>query len=33
MKGLKLDDETRLTAAIYVSQVIIFAIGAWHLGL
>jgi hypothetical protein len=33
MKGLRLDAETRVTAAIYVGQVIIFAMGAWHLGL
>lgn len=33
MKGMKLDAETRVTAAIYVGQVIIFAMAAWHLGL
>jgi hypothetical protein len=32
MKGLKLDAETRVTAAIYVGQAIIFAVGAWYLG-
>jgi hypothetical protein len=33
MKGLKLDAETRVTAAIYVSQIIIFAVGVWQVGL
>ena len=33
MKRLKLDAETRVTAAIYAGQVIIFAVGVWHLGL
>jgi hypothetical protein len=30
MKRLKLDAETRIAAAIYAGQVIIFAAGAWH---
>jgi len=30
MKRLKLDAETRIAAAIYAGQVIIFAVGAWH---
>ena len=33
MKALKLDAETRVTATIYVGQVIIFAMGIWHVGL
>jgi hypothetical protein len=33
MKRLKLDAETRIAAAIYAGQVIIFAAAAWHYAL
>jgi hypothetical protein len=30
MKSLELDAEARLAASIFVGEVIIFALGAWH---
>jgi hypothetical protein len=33
MKRLKLDAETRVCAAIYAGQVVLFALGAWHYAL